>query len=305
MLWWAARHPPADPTTSFAGKTILITGANIGLGYEAAVKFASLGASKLIFGVRSLQRGEDAKASICQKTGYNPAKIKLYQLDMGKFASIDAFAALVTKEIPRIDIALLNAGIAAAAYNLSPEGYEMSLQVNVISTALLGILLLPKLRETAAATGQPTHLELVGSASHRDVKPEAFQVGKDESVLAKATSKEFFSAQQQYAITKLLLMYVLKGLSANALKPGTSQPEVIVTAACPGLCRTNMGRDFAFVLKIIVGIFQRIFARSSEEGSRTLVSGTTLGPEAHGEFWTHDILFPYVLSIYWGFNMLP
>jgi len=217
MLWWAAWHPPADPTTSFAGKTILITGANIGLGYEAAVKFALHGASKLIFGVRSLQRGEDAKASLCRKTGYNPANIKLYQLDMGTFASIDAFASLVTKETPQIDIALLNAGIAAAGYNLSPEGYEMSLQVNVISTALLGILLLPKLRETAATTGQPAHLELVGSASHREIKPETFKVGEDENVLAKATSKEFFNVQQQYAVTKLLLIYVMQGLAANTL----------------------------------------------------------------------------------------
>jgi NAD(P)-dependent dehydrogenase (short-subunit alcohol dehydrogenase family) len=291
MLWWAAHHPPADPKISFDNKTVLITGANVGLGYESALKFASLGASSMIFGVRSLQRGGDAKATICERTGYNPANIKLYQLDMSTFASVESFARTVSEEVPQIDIVVLNAGMAAAGYNVSPEGYEMSLQVNVLSTALLAICLLPRLRETAGNTGSATHLELVGSAAHHDVKLEALGLSKNDSVLAKVSRKDFFNVQVQYGVTKLLLMYVMQGLAASSLKPGTSMPEVIVTTVCPGLCRSNLGRDFPFLLKIPVGLFQHIFARSSEEGSRTMVSGTTLGPEAHGEFWSHDVLF--------------
>jgi NAD(P)-dependent dehydrogenase (short-subunit alcohol dehydrogenase family) len=65
---------------------------------------------------------------------------------MSTFVSVKKFADMVTKEIPWIDFAMLNAGIAAPLYQVSPDGYEMSLQVNVISTALLAILLLPKLQ---------------------------------------------------------------------------------------------------------------------------------------------------------------
>jgi NAD(P)-dependent dehydrogenase (short-subunit alcohol dehydrogenase family) len=291
MLWWAARHPPAHPQTSFDNKTVLITGANVGLGYESALKFASLGASSMVLGVRSLQRGGDAKATICERTGYDPAKVKLYPLDMSSFASVESFARTVSKEVPRIDVVVLNAGMAAAGYNVSSEGYEMSLQVNVLSTALLAICLLPQLRETAGNTGRATHLELVGSVAHHEVKLETLGLGGNDSVLAKVSSKGFFNAQVQYGVTKLLLMYVMQGLAASALKPGTSMSEVIVTTVCPGLCRSNLGRDFPTLLKIPVGLFQQIFARSSEEGSRTVVSGTTLGPEAHGEFWSHDVLF--------------
>ena len=70
LMWWSGRNPPSDPLTTLTGKTVLITGANVGLGFEAAIKFAKLKASRLIFGVRSLQRGEEAKARLCQQTGY-------------------------------------------------------------------------------------------------------------------------------------------------------------------------------------------------------------------------------------------
>ncbi|KAK3943683.1 hypothetical protein QBC46DRAFT_28136 [Diplogelasinospora grovesii] len=68
-LRWGVKHPPADPTVSFAGKTVLVTGANTGLGFEAAVKYAALGASKLILGVRSADKGEAARQRIVQRSG--------------------------------------------------------------------------------------------------------------------------------------------------------------------------------------------------------------------------------------------
>jgi len=290
MVRWGARNPPNDPTTSFAGKTILITGANVGLGLESAVKFAALGASSLIFGVRSLSRGEEAKKTICERTGYPATNIKLFQLDMSIFASVKEFADVVTKNVPRIDIAVLNAGIAAPGYKSSPEGYEMTLQVNVLSTALLSILLLPKLRQTAIETKKPTHLELVGSSGHRDITPEILKLEPGESAVEKLNTKGVFNLQNQYSVSKLLLMYVMEGIAAVTLD-ASGKPEVIVTTVCPGLCKTNLGRDFSLPIRIANHAFQVLFARSCEEGSRTLVSGTTLGPEAHGEFWSHDVFF--------------
>jgi NAD(P)-dependent dehydrogenase (short-subunit alcohol dehydrogenase family) len=290
MFWWAKHNPPTDPKTSFAGKTVLITGANAGLGLESAVKFAALGASSLIFGVRSLQRGDDAKKLLCQRNGYLSSNIKLFQLDMSTFASVKKFADNVAKEVPNVDVAMLNAGIAASSYQVSPEGYEMSLQVNVISTALLAILLLPKLRQTSMKTGRPTHLEFVGSNGQAQVTSEMLKLGPEDKVIEKLGSKDFFNYMTQYQVSKLLLQYVVDSIAPQTL--GTSgEPEVIVTTVCPGLCRTNLGREFGTLLKVTNGIFQRIFARSCEEGSRTLVSGATLGPEAHGKFWSHDVFY--------------
>lgn len=55
-----------EPTASFAGKTIIVTGANSGVGFEASVKFAKLGVSTLILAVRSAEKGSAAKAAIAQ-----------------------------------------------------------------------------------------------------------------------------------------------------------------------------------------------------------------------------------------------
>ncbi|KAM0316480.1 hypothetical protein ACHAPQ_011302 [Fusarium lateritium] len=61
-------HIPV-PTTSFKGQTIIVTGSNTGLGLEAANHFVRLDADVVILAVRSLKRGEAAKASIESSTG--------------------------------------------------------------------------------------------------------------------------------------------------------------------------------------------------------------------------------------------
>lgn len=293
LFWWAAHHPPTNPKTSFSGKTILITGANIGLGSEAAVKFASLGAARLVLGVRSLRRGEEAKAEICRRTNYDTNNIHLYEIDMSTFASVEDFIKALSIKEPQIDVAVLNAGVAMPAYNLSPDGYEMTLQVNVLSTALLAILLLPLLQKTSQSSGHSSRLVFVGSDGHRMVKPNTFSPDSKSKILDSVNSEAFFNFQTHYQITKLLLMYVVDGLlkSASRRLSNGADLDVIISTVCPGLCRTNLGRDFSSPIKVVNGIFQYFFARTAEEGSRTIVSGAALGREAHGEFWAHDVFF--------------
>lgn len=274
-------HPPVDPTTSFAGKTILITGPNTGLGFEAATKFARLGASKLIFGVRSLDRGREAKTQIEQLTKCKPDVIQLEQLDMASYGSVEKFAKSVSDKFPVIHAAVLNAGVAPPSHKLSKEGWEMSIQVNVISTAYLAILLLPKLRESGRAIGEPVHLEFVASAGHGDVAVESVRDSK--SILNKLNDPANFKFTAQYQITKLLEMWVMKQVAEK-----TSAKEVIVNGCCPGLCKSSIGRDFNIVLRGLDAIFKGIFAQTAEAGSRVLVSGVTTGLDSHGGFWTLD-----------------
>lgn len=280
-FWWAARHPTPDPTASFAGKTVLITGPNAGLGFEAATKFAALGASKLIFGVRSLERGKEAKSRIEQKTGCRSDVIQLIQLDMANYTSIEKFVQDVTNTFSVIHAAVLNAGVAPSSHKLSPEGWEMSLQVNVISAAYLGILLLPILRQTGVTTGQPTHLEFVTSVGHGDVSVGSVQ--DNNSILRKVNDSKSFSFTSQYIITKLLEVWVMTHIAAQV-----SSSQVIVNAACPSLCKSTLGRDFSIMLRAPDNLFKSIFGRTAEEGSRVLVSAVTTGQEAHGGFWSHD-----------------
>ena len=288
ILWWSARHPPNDPTVSFESKTVLVTGANTGLGFQAALKYASLGAAKLLLAVRSIDKGNAAKAKIVEQTGFNANAISVLHVDLGNFNSVHRFVTDLNKTVDYIDVVLLNAGLAAPRFSKSQEGWEMAVQVNVLSTALMALLLLPKLRATAEARRTLVHLTFVNSVAHADIKPEWF-AGK--TLLTAANNEASFDQQKNYGIVKLLGMAAMLGV-ANAAAKGSGGDLIVVNACCPCLCKTDIGREFGIGMKAIMVPILAVFARTAEQGSRTLVSATALGPESSGKFWSHDILYP-------------
>ena len=94
------------PTTSFEGKTVIVTGSNVGLGKEAARHITNNNASTVILAVRSLEKGEAAKKDIEASTGKTNV-VKVWQLDMSSYQSVLDFAERANKELPRLDIAIL------------------------------------------------------------------------------------------------------------------------------------------------------------------------------------------------------
>ncbi len=89
-----------------------------------------------------MEKGKAAKLDIERKSRHNVDVIQLFKLDIGSYNSIKNFVKDAAAKFLKINAALLNAGEATAAYNLSCDGYEMSIQVNAVSTAHLAILLL-------------------------------------------------------------------------------------------------------------------------------------------------------------------
>ena len=98
------------PTCSFAGQTIIVTGANIGLGREAANHIVRLGASKVILAVRHVPKGNDARRYIEDKTG-RKGVVEVWELDLASYASVKAFARQA-EGLDRLDAVLENAGIS-------------------------------------------------------------------------------------------------------------------------------------------------------------------------------------------------
>ncbi|KXX81404.1 Retinol dehydrogenase 14 [Madurella mycetomatis] len=287
-LWWAARHPPTDSQNlSFKDKAILVTGANSGLGHAAAIKYAALGANPLILAVRSQAKGEQAKADIIHATCCSPDIFIIEILDLTTFASVRDFVDRVSANVQRLHAVQLAAGISTPAFSRSPEGYEMALQVNVLSTALLALLLLPKLRETATASpndGFSPHMSFVNSIAHLEVKPE--WIAEDETLIQRLDNEYKFDQVSQYYLVKLAVIFVVRRLVERVGNAG-----VVINASCPGMCKTNMGRNHPPVQRIFMAVFY-IFGRSAEQGSRTLVGATGLGPASHGKFWTNDNYLP-------------
>jgi NAD(P)-dependent dehydrogenase (short-subunit alcohol dehydrogenase family) len=286
---WAKLNPPKDVKTSFAGKTVIVTGSNTGIGLPAATKFAANGAANVILAVRSQSKGEAAKQAVIQATGRNASDIHVFSLDMSDWQSVKAFTNEVSAKFPAIDIAVLNAGVASPKFVKNPKtGFEEALQVNVLSTAYLAILLMPKLKSTAAQTGTPSQLTLTGSFASKFVT--ATDVPSSENLLEKLNDPTKFDPAKAYGEIKLVTQYIRQGLTDDFSRDAEGAVDVYVNVACPGFCKTDLGRDFPWYMQIPSRLMQMYGARTAEEGGRALVSATVLGDVGHNKFWSNDSL---------------
>ncbi|KAI1144771.1 hypothetical protein F4825DRAFT_310622 [Nemania diffusa] len=297
-MYAGARNPPADPKTlSFKNKAVLVTGANSGLGHQAAIKYAAAGASPLILGVRTREKGEQARAAILRATSCDPGVLVIETVDLATLASVRAFAGRVAKRCPVLHVVQLAAGVAMFDYVKSPDGFEMTLQVNVLSTALMALLLLPSVSAAAAASSPDSpdkndahpHISFLSSQAAFEVKAEAVPPG--QSLIQRLNNQAKFDNQQQYFLIKLASWAVMQGVLERSRDNGSSS-GIVVNASCPGLCKTNMTREFPLVHRIIMQGTYALVGRSAEEGSRSMVSATGLGPESSGKLWRNDGFSP-------------
>jgi len=216
MIW--RNHfglPALPPPDTFKGQTVLITGASGGLGLATAVHFVNLGAASVIITTRSQAKSEAAKAQIEQQTGTEGKGIvKTMELQMDTLASTKAFADRVTAEVKTIDYVLLNAGVLNNKFKLAGEGYEETIQVNVLSSALLGLLLLPWMK---VAGKNKAHLGVVTSGRHKSVDIE--NRFPEQNVLKYLSKEENFPGGDMYPFSKLLQQYVVNELAKLAVGP--------------------------------------------------------------------------------------
>ncbi|KAJ5473792.1 hypothetical protein N7475_003358 [Penicillium sp. IBT 31633x] len=263
---------PTCPTESFADQTVLITGANVGLGLEAARHITRLGAARVILGVRNVPAGEAAKEDIEKSTGRSGV-CEVWKVDLSSYDSVLAFGDRVSK-LPRLDIAVLNAAIATTTFDTA-EGYERTITVNVINTLLLGLLILPTLRATRKEN--PLHtprLSFVVSEVHAWV---TFPEWKEDEPMKVVSDPAKAKMDQRYPLSKLLEVLLVQELAGRV-----RGSEVIVNMVNPGLCHSQLGREAGISLKLL----KLAIARTTEVGSRTLVAGATAGLESHGAYMT-------------------
>lgn len=157
------------PNHSFRNQTVIITGANTGLGLEAARHFVRLGAAKVILACRSLDKGFNAKKDIEHSFVVDPSVIEVWEVDVGNWESVRAFCKRV-EGLERVDCLVENAGVATPRFEIV-EGCEKTVAVNVIGTFLMALLVLPKLRETVGRFNVVPRLTIVASDAHEQVCP--------------------------------------------------------------------------------------------------------------------------------------
>lgn len=271
--------PPAE--TDLSGKTAIVTGANQGLGHEVAIQLLQLRLSRLVIGVRSVEKGEAAAAKL--RAQHPLAEILVWQVDMCNYDSIRSFARRVEEQLPHIEYVLLNAGISAATFRIvSPgagtAGHEETLQVNYLSTMLLALLLLPILKKKKTWQGEAPKLSIVSSALTLAAKlPNRNAV----PLLSSFDDPANFNSDDAYQGSKLLAeMFLWK------LVDHVSAEDVVVNLPDPAWTKgTELVRETSESLPAPVRALMNFTGRPVKEGASCLVDGLVVkGPESHGCF---------------------
>lgn len=132
-----------------AGKTVLITGANDGLGFHLTKAFAQKNASAIMMACRNRQKAENAKDEILKL--YPAATLDIVSLDLGDLQSIKACGETVITNYDRLDTVICNGGIMAVPYGTTKDHIEMHMGVNYYGHfALIGHLM-PLIKKTPGA----------------------------------------------------------------------------------------------------------------------------------------------------------
>lgn len=278
--------PPAG--VRLDGQVAIITGSNVGLGLSASRQLLQLKLSHLVMAVRSKAKGDAAAKQL--RDEFPDARINVWILDMESYGSIQDFVKQCAT-LPRIDFAILNAGLMKTTYTVVPDtGHEMTMQVNYLSTALLSILLLPVLKSKKTAASKPPVLSIVGSDTmyRRTVETNGAILPQFDQ----STGYEFFA---WYGKSKLLLAFFVARL-AQFVDP----QDVLINISNPGATKgTAFGRDTSPIFQRLAGVLQFFFARTVESGASTYVDAVlSKGEESHGSFVSDWAIKPYAAIWY-------
>lgn len=210
---------------------------------------------------------------------------------MSSFASVMQFVERANG-LERLDVCILNAGVVATEWNMTEDGWEDSLQVNLLSTTLLALHMLAKQTNSARAhPGYTPHLTMTVSVAYEMTK---FPQRNETNVLKFLNRKEYLENPlylwERYSTTKLFLMYCGRELAKLVPKQqeGGTEPAVVLNMVHPGFCHSELARNAG----IAYAAFALLLAKSSEEGGRTLIDGAVKGVESHGEYLSSCVVTP-------------
>ena len=241
-----------------AAKTVLITGANSGVGFAAAHVLAQRGARVLML-CRDRSRGEDARARL--KTVATGPAPRLYLADLASQDEIRRTAGEIRDDHAHIDVLLNNAGAVFSKRDLTADGIERTFATNHLAPFLLTNLLLDAI--LAAPRGR-----VISVAS------EVYAKRLDFDNLQSERSHQFFKAYQRSKLCTILFAFEL----ARRLE-GTSATS---NAVSPGPSRTRFGDDMTGAARLFPKVMKRLpMFGSAEHGAQTLVYAAT-APELEG-----------------------
>ena len=203
------------------GKTVLITGANTGIGYHTAEYLGKLGAHVMI-GVRNKEKGEEAIKKL--NTKMTVGSYELAVVDVSSLDSIKEFAATMNQLDKAIDVLINNAGIMALPKREeSKDGFELQLATNCVGPYALTLSLLPALRRAPS----PRVVNLASVAAKNYKRPDM------DPIEFKREPPYKYDAWTVYNETKMFNLFLTNELARRC-------PDITSVAAHPGVSATGL-----------------------------------------------------------------
>ncbi|MFI9558297.1 oxidoreductase [Nonomuraea endophytica] len=227
----------ASDVPSMAGRTVVVTGANSGIGRTAAHVLAAKDA-RVVLAVRDVGKGRAAAAGM---TG----RVEVRQLDLADLASVRAFVQDFTEPI---DVLINNAGVMIPPFSRTADGFELQFGTNHLGHFALTNLLLPQVRERVVTVSSTGHR--MGRIDFGDLSSE----------------RKPYRAMGAYAQSKLANLLFTSELQRRLSEAGST---VIATAAHPGMSATNLLRfdGRSRVRYLVTKAVTRLLAQSDDDGA--------------------------------------
>lgn len=238
------------PADTMRGKTVIVTGANSGIGKALAGELLKLQA-RVIMACRDQRSAEEAARDIKEQAGPEQGEVVIKHLDLASLRSVRKFCEEINEEESKIDVLINNAGIYQCPYSKTEDGFEMQFGVNHLGHFLLTHLLLDLLKTSA-----PSRVVVVSSKLYK-----YGQINFDDLNSENNYDKAFCYSQSKLAN----LLFTLE--LARQLE-GTG---VTVNALTPGIVRTGLGRhvQIPFLAKPLFHLASLVFFKSPLEGAQT------------------------------------
>ena len=231
-------------------KTVLITGANSGLGLATAKALAKKSFDLIIL-CRNEKKGQDAMNDIKRDTP--TVKISLVLADLANLDSVREAAKKINEEYPRLDVLINNAGYTPATIEFTPDGIEKSFYASHVGHFVLTWHLLDLLKKTAAETGDVRIVNLSSAAHFLGKKARFFRHIDD------------LSTWSAYGDDKLANVLFTKELAYKLAGTGIRAYSVH-----PGAVSTNFGSDTSGFVGKLLKVASPLM-RSPETGAKTSI----------------------------------
>jgi NAD(P)-dependent dehydrogenase (short-subunit alcohol dehydrogenase family) len=241
------------------GKTVVVTGANSGIGFETASALASMGARVLVT-ARNADRGRAAVAAITQAL-QGDGQVQLVVFDLADLASVRRGAAEILEQAPRLDVLVNNAGLVLSERAETVDGYEATFATNHLGPFLLTNLLLERI--TASA---PSRVVNVASTAHNAARKG---IPFDD-----LQSTQHYRGMRVYGQSKLAnILFTLElarrfegsAATANSLHPGTVRSGYGADGDARGLLAFGIKIASPFFLSPAKGARTSVYLASSPE----------------------------------------